>query len=764
MPKTVFKDTTYSLANLVEEIDRGEIALPELQRPFVWKATKVRDLFDSMYKGFPVGFLLLWATGAEVGAKPIGVDAKQSAPRLMIVDGQQRLTSLYAVLKGRPVLNSDFKQIWIKLAFRPTDGSFEVTDAAIQSDPEWIPDISKLWVEGVFSTCQAYLKRLESSKGPVDVAMQERIWKAIDRLHDLQNYQFKVIELSSSVEEEEVAEIFVRINSEGVRLVQSDFILTLMSVWWDKGRKELEEFARAAKLPPAKGPSPANPFIDPSPDQLLRVSTGLAFHRGALRHVYRILRGRHPETGEVDPKLREEQFAKLQQAQKVVLDLTNWHEFLKCLRMAGFRSRSMITSENNILFAYLMYLIGRYEHDLNHRELRGVIASWFFMTALTGRYTGSFESRVEQDLRRVGEAKDGSEFMAILRSIIETELTPDFWEIRLPTMLESSAAYSPALFAYYAALILLDATPLFSDQRIGLLLDPSSHAPKSAIERHHLFPKAYLAKLGYGKVQEINQIANYAFVEWPDNVEIGDQSPAEYFPGLWSRLDPERQKKARFWHALPEGWETMPYKEFLAARRKLMAEVIRAGFDRLTQGETSEDADQERTVYRVKADWSLEELIAGEESGVVEFKSSAYYSYRPDVPPRVVTDSVIKTIAGFLNADGGILVVGVADDGEVLGIEPDLAAKGVDEDRYVNWLTSVVSSSLDPSAAAAQVAISIRRFEDVPVAVIEVRRGVEPVFAKVSKSDKAFFVRMNNSTRELSGPDLVSYLKLRFGV
>lgn len=269
MAVTLFKDTTYNLSTLLDEIRRGEIALPDIQRPFIWKTPKVRDLFDSMYQGFPVGFLLFWATGAEVGARQIGTDGKESAPRLLIVDGQQRLTSLYAVLTGRPVLREDYSEGRIRIAFRPNTASFEVTDAAIEKDPEFIPDISVLWNgRGRHQEVRTFVSRLEASRGSLSVQDRDRLEDSIDRLYDLRNYPFKVVELGSEIEDEKVADIFVRINSEGIRLNTADFILTLMSVWWDKGRKQLEEFARAARDTRTSEPSPANSFIDPSPDQL----------------------------------------------------------------------------------------------------------------------------------------------------------------------------------------------------------------------------------------------------------------------------------------------------------------------------------------------------------------------------------------------------------------------------------------------------------------------------------------------------------------
>lgn len=246
--KTCFKKVDYDLSGLLHFIEIGDIGLPDIQRPFVWSNAKVRDLFDSMYRGFPVGYLLFWENGSAEGVKQIGLGHKQhKVPARLIVDGQQRLTSLYAVFRGKKVLDEDYRERQIEVAFRPWDGKFEVADAAIRKDAEWISNISDIWASGKpsYQMVKNFLKQLEA-KGPVSVDDEERIAHNLDRLFDLQKYPFTALEIAPTVDEEQVADIFVRINSEGVRLNQADFILTLMSVFWDDGRAALERFCRMA--------------------------------------------------------------------------------------------------------------------------------------------------------------------------------------------------------------------------------------------------------------------------------------------------------------------------------------------------------------------------------------------------------------------------------------------------------------------------------------------------------------------------------------
>lgn len=407
MRSTLFKEVNYNLSKLIADIDMGEIGLPDIQRPFVWKDSKVRDLFDSMYRGFPIGYFLFWANMDST--RQIGTITKQKSSRLLIVDGQQRLTSLYAVLKGIPVIREGYGEERIRIAFRPRDRRFEVTNSIIEKDPEFIADISNLWNGSRNRFVKQYFERLNSARSVSDND-EEDISEAIDRLYDLQTYPFTVLELSSEVEPEEVASIFVRINSTGQRLNQADFILTLMSVFWDDGRKELEEFCRKSRIPSQSRTSPFNYIMHPDPDQLLRVSIGLGFRRARLQQVYSLLRGKNLDTGEFSNTSRDAQFQTLQQAQTYTLNIQHWHDFLKCITRAGFRSEGMVISKVGLLFAQMLYLIGKRDYEIDEFSLRNAIARWFFMSSLTSRYTGAIETTMEQDLTNLCSASNPKDF------------------------------------------------------------------------------------------------------------------------------------------------------------------------------------------------------------------------------------------------------------------------------------------------------------------------------------------------------------------
>ena len=752
MSKTVFKNVGFDLGTLVNHIKLGQIGLPDIQRPFVWKNTKVRDLFDSMYKGYPVGYLLLWENSATVSKRTIGDENKQIPPQMVIVDGQQRLTSLYAVVNRVPVFRENFQTEHIRIAFSPLEEIFEVTDAAISRDKTYIPDISTLWSKDtdIFEVVEQYLTGLKKQRDVKDEEVKV-IKKRISKLSNLLGFPFTALVLNADIDEEAVSDVFVRINSKGTPLNQADFILTLMSVFWDEGRKELERFCRDSRIPAKDKPSPFNHFIEPYPDQLLRVSVGVAFKRARLKYVYSILRGKDLETETFSEERRIQQFELLKDAQARMLNLTYWHDFMNCIRQAGFRSSKMISSDNNLLFSYMLYLIGRTEYKAPEFELRRTIARWFFMSAVTGRFTGSPESDMEFDLARLREIRTAADFLKVLNRICEITLTHDFWAVTLPNDLATSSPRSPSLFAYHAALVLLDARALFSKVKVANLLDPSMVTHKSPVERHHLFPKGYLHKKGITSTRETNQIANYALVEWGDNVKISDQAPYEYLPELKDRFSKPEIERMYVLHALPENWEHMDYFDFLEKRRELMAMVISKGYDTLRAIDKEEE--KEDTGFEL-----AKEILNGE-SEAVEFKSTLRINLHTGNKDPKMELAVLKTMAGFLNSNGGTLIVGVADDGSPVGIEADGFPN---EDKMSLHLINIIKSRMG-IPALTNINVNFDDYEETRVMVIKCHKSPTAVFVEDGPVQR-FYVRTGPATTELNASQTQEYIKYRFAI
>ena len=328
-------------------------------------------------------------------------------------------------------------------------------------------------------------------------------------------------------------------------------------------------------------------------------------------------------------------------------------------------------------------------------------------------------------------------------------MTNDFWEINLPSNLATSASRSPSLFAYEAALVTLEALALFSIAKVGDMLDPAIQANRSAVERHHLFPSGYLAKLNITATRERNQIANYAFVEWGDNTSISDQAPANYLTALKERFSESDMRRMYHYHALPEHWEQMEYWEFLERRQELMAKVIREGYEKIAGGSTVEQAAEELDVT---------ELIASGESDAVEFKSTLRINLHTGKADSRMEHTVLKTLAGFLNTRGGKLVIGVADDGTPVGIDKD---NFLNEDHMGLHLVNIGNDRMG-SQAMTSVHAHFDDYEDSRVMVVECQRSPVPVYLN-NGGKESFFIRTGPSTRELTVSEVQGYIKQKFG-
>jgi len=753
MSETLFTKVDYDVDTLIKLMKMGTLGLPQIQRRFVWPNTKVRDLFDSMYRGYPVGHLLLWKNGLADDHRTIGADAKQKSAQLLIVDGQQRLTSLYAVMEGIPVLRRNFKTELIEIAFSPLQRKFAVPDAAIRRDKTYIPNISVLWEDAsrsVFRVEKQYLAGLRAVR-EVSETEEAQIQEAIVDLHNLLKFPLTALELTETSPDEEVAEIFVRVNSKATRLNQADFILTLMSVFWDAGRAELQEFCRRSGTPSASEPSPFNHFIEPKPDQLLRTSVGLAFKRARLRYVYSILRGKDLETEQFSTERREQQFAILKKAQAKVLNLQHWHDFWKAIQAAGYRSGKMVSSKNSLLYVYAFYLIGRTEYTVDEHILRKIIARWFFMTSLTGRYTASPESDVEADLVRLRDVHDAEGFVKLLSRICDAALTNDYWNITLPTALAVSSGNSPAMYAYYASLVLLEAKALFSTMSVADTLDATTKAPRATIERHHLFPRAFLREQGITEQRTVNQIANFALIEWGDNGKISDDAPSDYYPIMIEQVENKADRIAmHHWHALPDNWQNMPYDQFLEKRREMMAQIVREAYEKLHGDGTA--ADQSIPVA------AIDIVVQSGEGKTREFKSTLRINmHTKQVDPRMEL-GCLKTIAGFLNTHGGTLVIGVADNGDPVGIEADGFPN---EDKMQLHLSNLINSRIGPEYEM-YIHPHFENYRRYRILAVECMPAKSAVYVKDGNTER-FYVRSSAATRELLPSEMQSYIKQRFG-
>jgi len=587
---TLYNRADLPLEALISEIDTGAIGLPKMQRQFVWKDAKIRDLLDSMIKGYPIGFVITWEASNNSKSRQIGQTKHgYNDPSKLIIDGQQRLTSLYSIVKGIAVEGSDYKNRTITISFNPFTRCFEVGTPALEKSSDWIYNITDVFQEGSsYSSSTKFLKRLEESRQKNGETVSDKEKKTINDnitdLLDLKKCLIPTLDIISAADEEDVSNIFVNINGSGTKLNESDFILTLISVHWSDGRDLIEQFCEDTKKHNSEGRKDIyNPILDFDPADVIRAVMSFGFKRARLKYAYKLLHGADfDKKGAVSDELRAQRFELFKKYLDTTLNRDNFVEFLKCVAAAGYVKKELISSKTNIIFSYTFYLIGKYEYNLSEPELRSVITKAVFVFALTSRYVGSFESQMEQDMDNLPIEKTYSAFKDYFDKMANSSLTDDFFNVTLIGMdgLETTNNRSPAFLAYIASQNVLNSKVLFSTPQIPTvtLYNEWATGARKAVELHHLFPKAYLKNSLSLKKKQINQVANYAFIEWAENMDILDAAPSVYFPPLIANMSEDEVALMEAEHGLPHGWESLDYFEFLNLRRKNMSEIIKKGY------------------------------------------------------------------------------------------------------------------------------------------------------------------------------------------
>ena len=593
MGKELFKNIPSKVGDLVKDVRNGRIGLPDLQRPFVWKDNKVRELFDSMLKGYPIGYIMLWESPADYESKKSSIgnnDKTYDEPKELVIDGQQRLTALVAAMFAVKVKDKNFAEREIKISYNPLTCEFAVWSQAYEKDPDWISRISDVFLakedNSISSLRRRYIKEANESRLKKEVPLltdteEDKIEDNINALLNLLDYSLPTLEISYNADEEDVADIFVRVNSGGQKLTENNFIQTLISVYENETSDRINAFSAESRIP-ANNTS-YNTLLAVEPSHLIRMAVGVGFRRARLRYAYMLLRGKNLETGKFSAEERSENLRIFKDALDKVMNLNNWHGFINIVGEAGYISSKLIASSNAVVFSYVLYLIAKYDYKLDAAQLKKCISKWFFMSSITYFYTGSTETAVEKQFADLRDVHSTADFISYIDRVIETRFTDDYFRLTLPNELNSAAAISPVWYGYVAAQIILSMPMLFSNTPVSKYFVLGSSGTKNAIDKHHIFPKNYLTTIGFDTDRDRNQIANYTYLDFSTNIEISDKPPIDYVSYYRHKLGEEGYRKACENHALPDNFENMEYMDFLSQRRILMAQTVQKAYQRLCE-------------------------------------------------------------------------------------------------------------------------------------------------------------------------------------
>lgn len=582
----------HSVDNIISWISSGEIAIPEMQRPFVWETSKVRDLMDSLYKGYPVGYLIIWKN-PDVKLK----DGTLSSGKKIVIDGQQRITALTAAIAGKDVVNQQYKKVRIKISFNPIDEKFEVFNPAIEKDSKYINDISEMFKPD-FNSFNFAVKYGElNNVNPADVS------NTITKLTAIKNNSIGVIDLDSDLDIETVTDIFIRINSKGTVLSQADFAMSKISsnekYGGDVIRKTIDyfchlnqrpmdleaikendkEFAKLDEFNKIKWiVNNADDIYSPAYTDILRVAFTSQFYRGKLSDLVNLLSGRNFETRDYEEEIAEESYRKLNEGVLKFVNKTNYDRYMMILNSAGIIDSSLIRSDNALNFGYALFILLR-DKGIDSNKIETIVRKWLVLSVLTGRYSGSPESMFDYDIKRFN-LYDPEEY---LKSVELGQLSDAYWDHILPERLNTSVSSSPYFKLYLMAQVHShDKGFLSKDISIEALI-----ANRGDI--HHLFPKKYLQNNGHNLRNDYNQIANYVMTQSEINIRIKDDAPNVYMKKVLDQIDnqdpyigaittKEGLEESFKQNCIPEefvNYTVNHYFDFLHKRRYLMAQKIK---------------------------------------------------------------------------------------------------------------------------------------------------------------------------------------------
>lgn len=592
MGRELFDNIPSKVADLLNDVKNGRIGLPDLQRPFVWKDNKVRELLDSMMKGYPIGYIMLWASPDDyANTAQIGKNDKvYKQPDDLVIDGQQRLTALLAAMYGVTIRDKNYAERKIRISFNPLTREFAVWTQAFERDPEWISEISSVFSADQEHTISKFRKtyiktanegRLKNGLPQFTEDEEDLIEENINDLLNLEIYSLPTLKINAKADEEDVADIFVRVNSGGQNLTEKNFIETLIAVYDNEVYDKINSFCSESRKP-ANGTS-YNQILQVDPSHLIRVAVGVGFRRARLRYAYMLLRGKNLKTGEITQNVRKENLSIFKASLDMATNLNNWHAFMNLFTSAGYLKGSLVASSNAVVFSYVLYLIGKYEYKVSSVELQKIICKWIFMSTITGFYTGSTETEVEKQFADLRSIHTANQFVAYLDSEISNRFTDDYFRYSLPAELNSSSATSPAWYGYIAAINVLGTPMLFSTSPLSKYFVLGANGNKNSIDKHHIFPKHYLEKVGYDNDRDRNQIANFTYLDYTTNIDISDAPPMEYVSHYRKKLGEEEYKRTCAQNALPENFEKLTYPEFLSQRRLLMAQIVKKAYNELNK-------------------------------------------------------------------------------------------------------------------------------------------------------------------------------------
>ena len=707
------------ISTILEKIDENQLFVPAFQREYVWKRDDAKQLIDSLIKEYPTGTMLTWETANPPELKgPHKYNEKQGAVRLLL-DGQQRVTTLYMLINGdippyytAPEIMNDTRGLYVNV--ETLDLSYYMK-TRMENNPSWqsITDIFK----GKVSAFDLQARFAESGKS---VTMDElkKLNDNINAITRIKEREFpeQTIPVKASIRE--AIDIFYKVNASGVALTDAELALAQISGYWPQARDRFKSKLAALK---------DEGFVFKL-DFIVYVLLGCLYHMGSdMRKLH-------------DADNKDKLRAAWDRLEKQVLDYV-----VNLMRANAFVDHTDEINSPYALVPIIVYCFDKNGTHLTDAEIRKMV-KWFFYSQVRTRYVSQLPQKLDRDLRTVAESPQP--FDALLQVIAEENRL----EI-LPTEFVGRAVQHP-LFGMVRWYLKSRGAVCFTT---GISLRKTMGS-KYQLERDHIFPYSKLKEMGYGEGNRVKYALAQEFTNRAILTQVANRTKSATHAEDYLASVKAKFPKALELQCVPEDvdlWKIENYELFLEERRKILAKHLNEFLDKITATEA--------TVAPV----SLEDLIAEGESDELEFKSTLRWDLKEGTLNKKLEEVILKTVAAFANSQGGTLLVGVADDGEVLGLEWDYhSLGGGDRDKFELHLRNLLNQQVGAGFVTSKVVIKFHTIEDKEVCQIETSTAKEPIILKFKDKNghsvEKFYARSGNSSQEIPLSEMNAYIKERF--
>ena len=707
------------ISTILDKIDEKQLFVPAFQREYVWKRDDAKLLIDSLIKEYPTGTMLTWDTDQPPELKgPHKYDAKQGAVRLLL-DGQQRVTTLYMLIRGElppyytaAEIMADPRGLYVNV---DTLELAYYAKAKMEKNPLWrdITDLfrGKISAFDLQAACSAIGKNLTIDELK---HYNEKI-NAITRITD-REFPEQTIPIKANIRE--AIDIFYKVNASGVALTEAELAMAQISGYWPEARDLFK--AKLADL--------ENAGFGFRLDFLVYVLLGCVHHMGSD------MRKLHTQDNKADLQSAWERL------DKQVLDYV-----VNLLRARAFVDHFHEINSPYALVPIIVYCFDKKGTHLTDLEVRKMV-KWFYYSQIRARYVSQLPQKLDRDLRTLTESEQP--FDDLLQVIAEERPL----EV-LPLEFAGRATQHPlfSMVRWY----------LKSRGAVCLTTGFSLHknmGKKYQIEMDHIFPFSRLKDKGYGRDNRVKYSLAQEFTNRALLTQVANRSKAAMDAALYLADVAKNFPKALDLQCIPtdqELWQISNYEKFLEVRRALLASHINAFLDGIT---VTEEAF-------VPA--SIEDLIQEGESDELEFKATLRWDIKQGMVSKKLEQVIVKTVAAFANAQGGSLLIGVDNDGQTVGLSRDYESLGeANRDQFELHLRNVLNQQLGAAFVASKIQIQFHAVDDVDVCQVDITTAKEPVIVamkdKNGQSVEKFYARSGNSTQEIPMSEMSSYVKERF--